>query len=43
MNMENSTQLFALFAFGLAITGIVFMGIVRAREYESRNRKASRG
>jgi len=29
-----NTQLFALFAFGLVITGIVYLGILRAREYE---------
>ena len=28
------TQLFALFAFGLVIFGIVYLGVLRAREYE---------
>lgn len=29
-----ATQLFALFAFGIVITGIVYLGILRAREYQ---------
>ena len=29
-------QLFAIFAFGLVITGVVFLGIVRAREIAER-------
>ena len=29
-------QLFAIFAFGLVITGIVFMGVLRAREMAAR-------
>ncbi len=30
--MTSVAQLFAIFAFGLVITGIVFLGVVRARD-----------
>ena len=30
--MTTAMQLFAIFAFGLVITGIVFLGILRAKE-----------
>ncbi len=40
--MEHTTQLFALFAFGFVITGIVVLGVVRAREYEARSREVAR-
>ena len=33
-------QLFAIFAFGLVITGIVFLGIVRAREAAGKSAQA---
>ncbi len=39
--MIHNVQLFALFAFGLVISGIVVLGVVRAREYEARSRKVS--
>ena len=32
--MTTAMQLFAIFAFGLVITGIVLLGIMRAREAE---------
>lgn len=31
--MTIAAQLFAIFAFGLVITGIVFLGVMRAREF----------
>ena len=34
--MTVAAQLFAIFAFGLVITGVVFLGIVRAREFSER-------
>jgi len=34
-----TAQLIAIFAFGLVVTGIVFLGIVRAREFEERAAK----
>ena len=30
--MTVAAQLFAIFAFGLVITGVVYLGILRARE-----------
>lgn len=30
--MTIGAQLFAIFAFGLVMTGVVFLGVVRARE-----------
>ncbi|MDX1643975.1 MAG: hypothetical protein R3244_06400 [Thermoanaerobaculia bacterium] len=33
-------QLFAIFAFGLVITGIVYLGLMRAREAARRERRA---
>ena len=30
--MTVAAQLFAIFAFGLVVTGVVFLGFVRARE-----------
>lgn len=32
-------QLLAIFAFGLVVTGVVFLGIIRAREVEDRAAK----
>ena len=34
--MTAVAQLFAIFAFGLLITGVVFLGVVRAREVAER-------
>lgn len=34
--MTVAMQLFAIFAFGLVITGVVFVGVLRAREAEQR-------
>ena len=34
--MTVTAQLIAIFAFGLVVTGVVFLGVVRAREIESR-------
>ncbi len=34
--MTAAAQLFAIFAFGLVITGVVFLGMVRAREIAQR-------
>ncbi len=34
--MTAAAQLFAIFAFGLVITGVVFLGVVRAREAAER-------
>ena len=34
-----TAQLIAIFAFGLVVTGVVFLGIVRAREFEERAAK----
>ena len=39
--MTVGAQLFAIFAFGLVITGVVFLGVVRAREAAERARRAS--
>ena len=34
--MTVVAQLFAIFAFGLVVTGVVYLGIVRAREVAER-------
>lgn len=34
--MTVAAQLFAIFAFGLVVTGVVFLGVVRAREVDRR-------
>lgn len=34
--MTVAAQLFAIFAFGLVITGVVYVGVVRAREVAER-------
>ena len=34
--MTVAAQLFAIFAFGLVVTGVVFLGVVRAREVAER-------
>ena len=34
--MTAAAQLFAIFAFGLVISGVVFLGMVRAREAAER-------
>ncbi len=34
-----TAQLFAIFAFGAVITGVVFLGIVRAREFDEKAKK----
>ena len=34
--MTVAVQLFAIFAFGLVVTGVVFLGMVRAREFSER-------
>lgn len=39
--MTAAAQLIAIFAFGLVITGIVFMGVIRAREIAERVEKVS--
>ena len=36
--MTTAMQLFAIFAFGLVITGIVFLGILRAKEESDMSR-----
>ena len=38
--MTVAMQLFAIFAFGLVITGVVFLGVVRAREFATREARA---
>ena len=38
--MTEAAHLGAIFAFGLVMTGIVFLGIVRAREIAERSEKA---
>ncbi len=38
--MTVAAQLFAIFAFGLVVTGIVFLGMVRAREFSERAARA---
>ena len=38
--MTVAAQLFAIFAFGLVVTGIVFLGVVRAREFSERTARA---
>ena len=37
--MTAAAQLFAIFAFGIVVSGIVFIGIVRAREIGERARR----
>ncbi len=37
-----AAQLFAIFAFGLVMTGVVFLGVVRAREAAEKSRAAPR-
>ncbi len=37
--MTVAAQLFAIFAFGLVLSGVVFLGIVRAREVVERAAK----
>lgn len=39
--MTVAAQLFAIFAFGLVMTGVVFLGVVRAREVAERANAAS--
>ena len=39
--MTTAAQLFALFAFGLVITGIVLLGLLRAKETAERGAQAS--
>ena len=34
--MTVAAQLFAIFAFGLVMTGVVFLGVLRAREVAER-------
>ena len=34
--MTMAAQLFAIFAFGLVVTGVVFLGVTRAREAAER-------
>lgn len=34
--MTTAAQLFAIFAFGLVMTGVVLLGVVRAREVAER-------
>ncbi len=34
--MTIAAQLFAIFAFGLVMTGVVFLGVLRAREATAR-------
>ena len=34
--MTAAAQLFAIFAFGLVITGVVYLGVVRAKEVAGR-------
>ena len=34
--MTVAAQLFAIFAFGLVISGVVYLGVVRAREVAER-------
>ena len=38
--MTLAAQLLAIFAFGLVITGIVFLGILRAREFAAVSAKS---
>ena len=38
--MVVAAQLFAIFAFGLVIAGVVFLGVLRAREVAERAAKA---
>ena len=40
--MTTAAQLVAIFVFGLLITGVVFMGLLRAREVQDRAEKAKR-
>ena len=35
-------QLFAIFAFGLVMTGVVFLGVLRAREAAERVKRVER-
>ncbi len=37
--MTTAAQLFAIFAFGLVMTGVVFLGVIRAREIADRSAK----
>ena len=37
--MTVAAQLFAIFAFGLVLTGVVFLGVLRAREAAERAAK----
>ena len=37
--MAETAQLLAIFAFGLVMTGVVFLGVVRAREISERAAK----
>ena len=34
--MTVAAQLFAIFAFGLVVTGVVYLGVVRAKEVAER-------
>ena len=38
--MTIAAQLFAIFAFGLVMTGVVFLGVLRAREVQVRVSRA---
>ena len=38
--MTIAAQLFAIFAFGLVMSGVVFLGVLRAREVQVRVSKA---
>lgn len=40
--MTVGAQLFAIFAFGLVMTGVVFLGLVRARESAARAKLAAK-
>lgn len=39
--MTVAAQLFAIFAFGLVMTGVVFLGIVRAREFAEKGARVA--
>jgi hypothetical protein len=39
--MTVAAQLFAIFAFGLVMTGVVFLGVVRAREAAEKASRSS--
>ena len=39
--MTVAAQLFAIFAFGLVMTGVVFLGVLRAREAAEKATRSS--